>query len=147
MYDISTGDLVSSANANQSKPVDTISPYYLHLSDHFGLIFLMHPLSESGDNYFMWRLDFVNALHFKNKGSFTDGTIAKSKINSLDLQSWIQCNAMVLSWVTNVVDKELQGSTAHVKTTKEIWNDLEERFIQEIVPRVCGLKRAIAFLQ
>ncbi|KAK3001200.1 hypothetical protein RJ639_021200 [Escallonia herrerae] len=139
----STGDLVSSGNANQSKAVDIISPHYLHLSDHSNHIFMMHPLSESEDNYFTWRLDFVNALHSKNKGSFTDGTIAKPEIYSLDLQPWNQCNAVVLSLVTNAVDKELQGSTAHVEIAREIWQDLEERFTQEIASRVCKLKRPI----
>ncbi|KAK3034764.1 hypothetical protein RJ639_032277 [Escallonia herrerae] len=138
------GDLIESANANQSKVVDTTSPYYLHPSDHPSLIFVTQPLSESGDNYFTWRRSFMNALHSKNKASFVDGTIGKSEIDSLNLQSWIPCNAVVLSWVTDALAKELQGSTAHVETAREIWTDLEDRFTQGITPRVYDLKRAIA---
>ncbi|KAK2998186.1 hypothetical protein RJ639_014191 [Escallonia herrerae] len=122
----SIGDLVANANANQSKVVDTTSPYYLHPCDHPGLIFVTHPLSERGDNYFTWRRSFMNALHSKNKASFVDGKIAKPEIDSPDLQSWIQCNTVVLSWVTSALAKELQGNVAHVETARDIWKDLEE---------------------
>ena len=47
--------------------IDTSSSYYLHPSDHPGLIFVTHPLSENRDNYFTWRRSLLNALHSKNK--------------------------------------------------------------------------------
>lgn len=54
---------------------------------------------------------------------------------------------MVLSWLTNTLDKELQGTAAHTETTREVWKDLEDRFTQGIALRVYELKRAIALLQ
>ncbi|KAK3000718.1 hypothetical protein RJ639_021956 [Escallonia herrerae] len=94
------GDLVASANANQSKAVDPTSPYYLHLSDHPGLIFMAHPLNESGDNYFTWRRSFMNTLHSKNKASFMDGTIAKLAIDSLDftVMDSMQCSGSLVGY-------------------------------------------------
>ncbi|KAK3001668.1 hypothetical protein RJ639_022514 [Escallonia herrerae] len=74
-------------NANQSKAIDTTSPYYLHMSDHLGPIFVTHPLSESGDNDFTWRRNFMNAHRSKNKVSFVDGKIEKLEIDSPDLHS------------------------------------------------------------
>ncbi|KAK3015420.1 hypothetical protein RJ639_007492 [Escallonia herrerae] len=131
-----------------AKPtIDTSSPYYLHPSDHPGLIFVTHPLSESGDNYFTWRRGFLNALHSKNKAGFVDGTIEKPDDASSDFQAWIQCNAVVLAWLTNALAKELQGNATHAETTREVWKDLEERFTQGIAPRVYELKRAIVLLQ
>ncbi|KAH0672518.1 hypothetical protein KY290_024748 [Solanum tuberosum] len=130
----------------QPKVVDA-SPYSLHPLDHPSLIFVTNPLSENGENYFTWRRNFLNALHSKNKVGFVNGTIERPKENSQDLQSWIQCNVIVLSWHTNAFSKELQGSAVHVETAREIWVDLEERFSQGIAPRVYELKRAIALLQ
>ncbi|KAK3025671.1 hypothetical protein RJ639_041963 [Escallonia herrerae] len=61
-------------NSNQSKAIFTTSPYYSHLSDHLGPIFVTHPLSESGDTYFTWRRNFMNARHSKNKFSFENSS-------------------------------------------------------------------------
>ncbi|KAK2966571.1 hypothetical protein RJ640_009343 [Escallonia rubra] len=127
--------------------IDTSSPYYLHPSDHPGLIFVTHPLSENGDNYFTWRHSFLNASHSKNEADVVDGTIEKPDDASSDFQAWIQCNAVVLAWLTNALAKELQGNATHAETAREVWQDLEERFTQGIAPRVYELKRAIVLLQ
>ncbi|XP_024027963.1 uncharacterized protein LOC112093532 [Morus notabilis] len=66
---------------------------------------------------------------------------------SPDLKAWIQCNAVVISWLRNALAKELQGSAAHVDIATELWADLDERFTQGVAPRVYELKRAIALLQ
>lgn len=108
---------------------------------------MTHPLSENGDNYFTWRRNFLNALHSKNKASFVNGAIKKPDANSSDFQPWMQCNALVLSWLTNALAKELQDHVVHAETTQELWQDLEERFTQGVAPRVYELKRAIALLQ
>ena len=118
-------ETIANTGAGQSNIVDVattnkainVSPYYLHPSYHPGLIFVTHPLSENGDNYFMWRHSFVNALQSKNKAGFVDGMVEKLDVDSPDLQLWIQCNAMVISWLTNALAKELQGTVAHVETT------------------------------
>ncbi|KAK2982174.1 hypothetical protein RJ640_029077 [Escallonia rubra] len=59
----------------------------------------------------------------------------------------MECNAVVLAWLTNVLAKELQGNATHAETAREVWKDLEERFTQGIAPRVYELKRAIVLLQ
>ncbi|KAK3011859.1 hypothetical protein RJ639_012113 [Escallonia herrerae] len=100
--------------------IDTSSPYYLYPSDHPGLIFVTHPLSENGDNYFTWRRSFLNSLHSKNKAGFVDGTIEKPDDASSDFQAWIQCNVVVLAWLTNALAKELQGNATHAETAREI---------------------------
>ncbi|KAL3535440.1 hypothetical protein ACH5RR_003901 [Cinchona calisaya] len=98
-------------NNVNSKPVDlitsvisTTSPYYLHPSDHPSLIFVTTLLSESGDNYFTWRFSFLNALHSKNKACFVDGTLQRPGVDFPDLQSWIQCNAVIISWLTSALE-------------------------------------------
>ncbi|KAK3028932.1 hypothetical protein RJ639_039530 [Escallonia herrerae] len=116
------GSLAPVANV-QNIAIDTKSPFYLHPSDHPGLIFVTQPLSENGENYFTWRCNMLTALQSKNKAGFVDGLIAKPDVHSRDFQSWIQY------------------------TASEIWCDFDERFTQGIALRVYDLKRSIALLQ
>ncbi|KAK3027227.1 hypothetical protein RJ639_041645 [Escallonia herrerae] len=140
------GGLAPVANV-QNIAIDTKSPFYLHPSDHPGLIFVIQPLSENGENYFTWRRNMLTALQSKNKAGFVDGLIAKPDVHSRDFQSWIQCNAVVKSWIVNSLSRELQTSAAHGDTASEIWCDFDERFTQGIALRVYDLKRSIALLQ
>ncbi|KAK3023953.1 hypothetical protein RJ639_044716 [Escallonia herrerae] len=140
------GGLAPVANV-QNIAIDTKSPFYLHPSDHPGLIFVTQPLSENGENYFTWRRNMLTALQSKNKAGFVDGLIAKPDVHSRDFQSWIQCNAVVKSWIVNSLSRELQTSAAHADTASEIWCDFDERFTQGIALRVYDLKRSIALLQ
>ncbi|KAK3042700.1 hypothetical protein RJ639_000758 [Escallonia herrerae] len=140
------GGLAPVANV-QNIAIDTKSPFYLHPSDHPGLIFITQPLSENGENYFTWRRNMLTALQSKNKAGFVDGLIAKPDVHSRDFQSWIQCNAVVKSWIVNSLSRELQTSAAHADTASEIWCDFDERFTQGIALRVYDLKRSIALLQ
>ncbi|KAK3020293.1 hypothetical protein RJ639_045791 [Escallonia herrerae] len=89
----------------------------------------------------------LTALQSKNKAGFVDGLIAKPDVHSRDFQSWIQCNAVVKSWIVNSLSRELQTSAAHADTASEIWCDFDERFTQGIALRVYDLKRSIALLQ
>ncbi|KAK2998862.1 hypothetical protein RJ639_023002, partial [Escallonia herrerae] len=140
------GGLAPVANV-QNIAIDTKSPFYLHPSDHPGLIFVTQPLSENGENYFTWRRNMLTALQSKNKAGFVDGLIAKPDVHSRDFQSWIQCNAVVKSWIVNSLSRELQTSAAHADTASKIWCDFDERFTQGIALRVYDLKRSIALLQ
>ncbi|KAK3026572.1 hypothetical protein RJ639_041158 [Escallonia herrerae] len=140
------GGLAPVANV-QNIAIDTKSPFYLHPSDHPGLIFVTQPLSENGENYFTWRRNMLTALQSKNKAGFVDGLIAKPDVHSRDFQSWIQCNAVVKSWIVNSLSRELQTGAAHADTASEIWCDFDERFTQGIALRVYDLKRSIALLQ
>ncbi|KAK3005883.1 hypothetical protein RJ639_017524 [Escallonia herrerae] len=140
------GGLAPVANV-QNITIDTKSPFYLHPSDHPGLIFVTQPLSENGENYFTWRRNMLTALQSKNKAGFVDGLIAKPDVHSRDFQSWTQCNAVVKSWIVNSLSRELQTGAAHADIASEIWCDFDERFTQGITLRVYDLKRSIALLQ
>ncbi|KAK3034854.1 hypothetical protein RJ639_032309 [Escallonia herrerae] len=98
-------------------------------------------------NYFTWRHNMLMALQSKNKAGFVDESIAKPNLHSRDFQSWIQCNAVVKSWIVNSLSRELQIGATHADTTSELWCDFDERFTQGIALRMYDLKRFIALLQ
>ncbi|KAK3010285.1 hypothetical protein RJ639_011830 [Escallonia herrerae] len=122
--------------ASQNATINPKSPYCLSTFDHPGLLFVTNPFKENGENYFTWRRNMLNPLVAKNKAGFVN-----------DFEPWVQCNAIVLSWITNALDKELQNGAAHARTANEVWANLQERLTQRLAPRVYELKRAIALLQ
>ncbi|KAK2998593.1 hypothetical protein RJ639_022946 [Escallonia herrerae] len=134
------GGLAPVANV-QNIAIDTKSPFYLHPSDHPGLIFVTQPLSENGENYFTWRRNMLMALQSKNKAGFVDGLKAKLVF----IPGIFNHGSIVMQWSNH--GSELQTGAAHADTASEIWCDFDERFTQGIALRVYDLKRSIALLQ
>lgn len=71
------------------------------------------------------------ALSTKSKLYFIDGSLARPKSNSSDLKRWTKCNDMVMSWILNVVSRNIaDGIIIYAKTARQMWIELEERFGQ-----------------
>jgi len=68
------------------------------------------------------------ALSTKSKLYFVDGSLAKPPPNSPDLKKWLRCNDMVMSWMLNVLSRNIADSIIYAKTTRQMWVELEERF-------------------
>nr|XP_016473198.1 PREDICTED: uncharacterized protein LOC107795129 [Nicotiana tabacum] len=47
-----------------------------------------------------------------------------------DYKLWNRCNDMVISWLLNSLSKNIADSVIYSKTTKDLWEDLEDRFGQ-----------------
>lgn len=54
-----------------NKAIDA-SPYHLHPSIHLGLIFVKHPLSESGENYFNIEAQFYECTPVQKQSMFCE---------------------------------------------------------------------------
>ncbi|KAK3040215.1 hypothetical protein RJ639_028927 [Escallonia herrerae] len=65
--------------AGHGKTIEVDSPYYLHPSDHPGLVFVPHPLIENGESYFTWRRNIMTALESKNKVRFINNSVTRSE--------------------------------------------------------------------
>lgn len=114
-----------------------MSPYYLHASDHPGLIFVSELLNDG--NYEEWVAYMSNALYAKNKIEFVDGSIPMPEVDS--------CNAMVKGWLKTGMDKEVKSTVHYAATAREIWVKLVERFSKGSAPRVYELRREITQLR
>ncbi|MFV0960813.1 hypothetical protein QML37_31435, partial [Klebsiella pneumoniae] len=104
------------------------SPYFLHHSDNPGAILVTTLLN--GDNYSTWCRAMRMALNVKDKFGFVDGTIPKPPLSSPDCKAWHRCNDMILSWLQNSVIKSIANSIIYVVTAREVWIDLEDRFLK-----------------
>jgi len=82
------------------------NPFFLHGSDHAGLVLVSDRLTNGAD-FHSWRRSVRMALNVRNKLGFIDGTITKPTENHKDFGSWSRCNDMVATWLMNSVSKKL----------------------------------------
>nr|KYP40407.1 hypothetical protein KK1_038256 [Cajanus cajan] len=87
------------------------------------------------------------ALSVKNKLPFTDGTLSKPDVEDPTFVAWNRGNNVVISWIYNSVSKEIITSILFATTTKEIWDDLKNRFSRKSGPIIFHLKRQLMSLQ
>ncbi|XP_058767954.1 uncharacterized protein LOC131641675 [Vicia villosa] len=52
-----------------------------------------------------------------------------------------------MAWIINVVDPVMHDSISHASTTRDIWEDLEERFAQTNAPRIHHLWRMLCLME
>ncbi|XP_019052464.1 PREDICTED: uncharacterized protein LOC109114373 [Nelumbo nucifera] len=134
-----------SFGGNINSFTDLSSPYFLHPSDNPGAILVSFLLNR--ENYPTWRWVMINVLSAKNKIEFVSRTISKSDLTRLtELRAWSKCNCMVVSWLFNVLARELHQSVAYIEMTREIWLDLEQRFSQGNAPWIFHLKHKLVVL-
>ncbi|KAG7536508.1 GAG-pre-integrase domain [Arabidopsis suecica] len=133
--------------ANQTQSTDhNDNPYFLHRSDHAGLILVSDRLATGAD-FHSWRRSMRMALNVHNKLGFIDGTILKPPDNHSDFGSWSRCNDMVATWIMNSVSKKIGQSLLFIPTAEGIWNSLLSRFKQEDAPRVYEIEQRLGSIQ
>ncbi|KAF7123853.1 hypothetical protein RHSIM_Rhsim12G0120200 [Rhododendron simsii] len=132
-----------SSKQKDESVIDTSSPYFIHSSDHPGLVLVSKRLN--GDNYGMWYRSMIIALTAKNKIGFVDGTIEPPSASKkpMDFALWVRCDKMVLSWLLNSVEPDLADGVVYAETSREVWEDLHDRFSQGNAPRIFQIKKAI----
>src|ERR1044072_8790726 len=98
------------------------NPYYLHASDHPGLVLVSQPLAD--DNYASWKRSMVLSLSGKNKLGFLDGSIPQPPEDDPHYRAWNRYNNIVSSWNINSITKEIAASVIYSNTATTIWLDL-----------------------
>ena len=140
------GDSTSSTFVPTIHPWEnSSSPYFLSNSDNPSVSLVVQHLTE--ENYSTWGRAVLIALDAKTKLGFIDGSIPK--LESVDHPcyfAWYKCNSIVLAWLFNSVLKDLQPSVVYFKIAREVWLDLQHRFVQGNGPRIFELKREICSL-
>ncbi|CAA7032143.1 unnamed protein product [Microthlaspi erraticum] len=122
------------------------NPYFLHNSDHAGLVLVSDRLQSRAD-FHAWRRSVRMTLNVRNKLGFVDGTVPKPPVGHRDVGSWSCCNDMVATWLMNSVSKSIGQSLLFMNTAKAIWNNLLARFKQNDAPRVYEIEQRLACIQ
>lgn len=61
------------------------------------------------------------------------------------LSHWTKSDAMVKGWLKTSMEKALRNSIRYAKTTREIWKDLQQCFVNGSSSRMYELVQAMAF--
>ncbi|RVW64439.1 hypothetical protein CK203_061718 [Vitis vinifera] len=119
--------------------LDAANPYFLHHSDHPGMVLVSKPLN--GDNYSTWCRAMTISLNAKSKLGFIDGTTTMPSATDKpdEHASWKKCNDMILSWILNSLSQDLADSierdiacltqdqmtvAAYYTRLKKLWDEL-----------------------
>ncbi|XP_061350675.1 uncharacterized protein LOC133295831 [Gastrolobium bilobum] len=123
------------------------SPFFLHASDHPGVI-LTTVLLRGQSNYENWSKLMSNALKAKNKLGFVNDNIKQpTDKDSDEAHAWSLCNSMINNWIHNTLDPQMQPFIKCFETAKGLWDDLKERFAVANVPRIFQLKSSLATMK
>ncbi|XP_070045811.1 uncharacterized protein LOC142164051 [Nicotiana tabacum] len=107
--------------------IDHNHPLYLQPTDTPGSFLISFQLIGS-DNYALWSRAMRIGLLGKSKLGFVDGRFPKSKFEPELHDLWEKVNAIVLSWIMNVVRPGLLSSVLYASSAHKVWEDLKERF-------------------
>ena len=95
---------------------DLVEAYFLHPSDHPGLLIVSSIFDGTG--FGSWKRAVTIALSTKSKLYFIDGTLVKPPPDSPNLKKWVKCNDMVMSWILNVLSKNIADSIIYAKSAR-----------------------------
>lgn len=139
----------SSRNQNGSASTDlTMNPssvYYLHPSNSVQKLI---NIVFSGSGFVDWIRVMTIALAGKNKLSFVDGSLPRPTNNIAAAKSWDRLNNVIMGWIIVVLEDSIAKSILSYKTTREIWNELQERYGQRSNAQLFSLQEELnSFVQ
>lgn len=71
----------------------------------------------------------VIALSGKNKLDFVDGSLPRPT-QTTATRAWDRVNNVFIGWIITVLEDSIAKSILSYKTTKKMWNELNERYGQ-----------------
>ena len=134
-----TGGVVSRGG---SMIIDHNHPLYLSSSDVPGALSVGIQLLGM-ENYTLWSRAMEIALLGRNKLGFVDGSVSRSDYEGDLKKIWDRCNAIVISWLTCNVSKDLLSGILYASSAHKVWFDLKERFDKVNGSRLYQLHRGI----
>ncbi|XP_056688844.1 uncharacterized protein [Spinacia oleracea] len=93
-----------------------------------------------------WKRSMMIALSARNKLCFVDGTLDQPTTNSENFRIWNRCNDLVISWMLGSLEVSIARSVLYLKTARDIWLDLEERFCQSSGPQLFSVQQKLCDL-
>ncbi|KAI4351369.1 hypothetical protein L6164_005741 [Bauhinia variegata] len=110
------------AGSSEDPSIDFPSPLFLHSSDSLGVVLVSKQFDSTSFN--AWKRGMIIALSAKNKLGFITGELPKPDPSSPLLQAWNICNFIVISWILNVLNKEIAESVIYLSIIKSCFQFL-----------------------
>ena len=86
----------------------------------------------------------LTSLSAKDKLGLLDGRVPQPPPNPPYYSYWERCNDMVKAWITNYVSREIATSVMCLKTAREVWKDINERFGKSNGSKYLQIQRKIS---
>ncbi|KAL9231947.1 hypothetical protein vseg_007105 [Gypsophila vaccaria] len=128
-----------SANTEQNYQNPYDDPLYLSTSDFPGMQLVSTPFN--GKNYIHWSRGIMMALGSKNKQGFLTGKTAMPEASSSKHSQWQRCDFMIRCWILNSMSTGVKEGFMTAKSTKQLWNEIFERYGQSNGPLLYKLKK------
>ncbi|XP_021852169.1 uncharacterized protein [Spinacia oleracea] len=130
--------------ADQDSATNPNSAYYL--SSHDLNASKLVSIVFDGKCFNDWKRSMVIALSARNKLCFVDGSLNQPASNLANHRIWNRCNDLVISWMLSSLEPSIARSVLYLKTAREIWLDLEERFCQSSGPQLFSVQQKLCDL-
>ncbi|XP_056692183.1 uncharacterized protein [Spinacia oleracea] len=129
-------------NPNLPPNQDPSSIYYIHPSDANSTQLVSFKFD--GEGFTGWRRSMLLALSAKNKIGFVDGSIAKPDIGTAECKAWERCNDLVCTLVLGNLSEVIVKSVMFLKSARDVWLDLEDKFGFSSMAQVYSLEKKLA---
>ncbi|XP_021837057.2 uncharacterized protein [Spinacia oleracea] len=123
---------------------DPASIYYIHPSDANSVQLVSFKFN--GEGFTGWKKSMLLALSAKNKLGFFDGSICKPDAGTVECRSWERCNNLVCSLILGNLSEIIAKSVMFLKSAREVWCNLEERFGLASMAQVYSLEQKLVEL-
>ncbi|GKD57319.1 ribonuclease H-like domain-containing protein [Tanacetum coccineum] len=109
--------------------LDAGNPLHVHNNDNSSFVLVPFKLLGTA-NYRMWNNAMKLALQASNKYGFVDGTCLRDSFVDSEVlcAQWDRCNAMVLTWIMNVVSSDVYMGLVYSENVGSVWKDLNETY-------------------
>ncbi|CAO2822331.1 unnamed protein product [Amaranthus hypochondriacus] len=133
----------SSHTSNLPLNQNPTSIYYIHPSDANSAQLVSFKFN--GEGFTSWKRSMLLTLSAKNKAGFVDGTFVKPGDEySAEYKAWERCNDLVCSWLLFNLDESIASSVMFLRSAKDVWSDLEERFGYTSLAQIYSLEQKLA---
>ncbi|XP_056698444.1 uncharacterized protein [Spinacia oleracea] len=93
-----------------------------------------------------WRRSMMIALSARNKLCFIDGSLNEPASNSTNYRLLCRCNDLVISWMLASLEPKIARSVLYLKTAREIWLELADRYCRESGPQLYSVHQQLSLL-
>ncbi|GJY06842.1 ribonuclease H-like domain-containing protein [Tanacetum coccineum] len=109
--------------------LDAGNPLHVQNSDNSSSVIIPFKLLGT-ENYRIWSGAVKLALQARNKYGFVDGTCLRESYATSDVLTaqWDRCNAMVLTWIMNVVSQDVYMGLVYSENVASVWKELKETY-------------------
>lgn len=109
-------DASTSSDATPKSKAGESDPYYLHGSNHLGLVLVLYQFT--GTNFLSWKRSMILALGAKTKLQFINGDLPKPSQDDERYAIWKKVDWTVSSWILNILSKDLSETFVHTEFAK-----------------------------